>query len=296
MAATLTVGMNDTLQMRATALPKGVGSVYFTSSAPEIASVDYSSGLVTAHATGDCMITAVTYDGMYGASCTLHVARILEGVKIGIDPGHQARENSSKESSSPKGGSSKAKVSSGTRGCSTKIKEHVTNLQVGLKLRDALEALGAEVYMTRETANVNISNKQRALMMNAADVDLVLRLHCNSAKSSGTKGVDLYIRKSCAYSSSVVDGKALMAAESRAAKAIFDEYAKATGIKKRAIRKSNAYTGNNWSTVPCILMEMGFSSNASEDKKMNDPAFQDRMVQGMVNGICVYMGRALPEE
>ena len=296
MQATLVVGVNSTLQLSAAALPYGVGSIRFTSSDPGVAAVDYESGLVTAVSSGDCMITAVTYDGEYGASCTLHVSKLLEGVKIGIDPGHQAQEDPSKESSSPKGGSSKAKVSSGTRGRSTKIKEHVTNLQVGLKLRDALEALGAEVYMTRETADVNISNKQRALMMNEKNVDLVLRLHCNSAKSSGTQGVDLYIRKSCAYSADVVDGKALMAAESSAAKAIFEEYVKATGCKKRAIRKSNEYTGNNWSTVPCILMEMGFSSNPAEDRKMNDPAYQARMVQGMVNGICVYMGRELPAQ
>ena len=296
MSATLLLGGTSALQLTASALPGGVGSVYFTSSNPEIASVDYFSGLATAHAPGDCTITAVTYDGMYGASCALHVAKLLEGVKIGVDPGHQAQWNSAKESSSPKGGSSKVKVAAGTRGCSTKIKEHVTNLQVGLKLRDALEALGAEVYMTRESADVNISNKQRALMMNQAGVDLVLRLHCNSANSSSIKGMDLFIRKSCAYSADVVDGKSLMDAESRAAKAIAEEYTKATGIIKRGIKKTNDYTGNNWSTVPCILMEMGFSSNASEDKKLNDPAFQEKMVQGMVNGICVYMGRELPAQ
>ena len=296
MSATLLLGGTSALQLTASALPDGVGSIRFTSSNPSIASVDYESGLVTAHSPGDCTITAVTYDGQYGASCALHVGRLLEGVKIGIDPGHQAQGNMAKESSSPKGGSSKPKVSYGTHGCSTRIKEHVTNLKVGLKLRDALEALGAEVYMTRETANVNISNKQRALMMNQAGVDLVLRLHCNSAGSSSVKGASLYIRKTCAYSSSVVNGKALMAAESSAAKAIMTQYCKATGFANRGISKTDAYTGNNWSTVPCILMEMGFSSNASEDRKMNDPAFQDRMVQGMVNGICVYMGRELPAQ
>ena len=128
MQATLVVGVNSTLQLSAAALPYGVGSIRFTSSDPGVAAVDYESGLVTAVSSGDCMITAVTYDGEYGASCTLHVSKLLEGVKIGIDPGHQAQEDPSKESSSPKGGSSKAKVSSGTQGRSTKIKEHVTNL------------------------------------------------------------------------------------------------------------------------------------------------------------------------
>ena len=296
LAAKMVVGINSTLQLKAAVLPGGVGGVYYTSSAPGIASVDSSSGLVVARSAGTCAIRATTYDGMHSAECTVEVGRLLDGVKIGIDPGHQTKGDPSKESSSPKGGSSKPKVSDGATGRSTKVKEHVTNLQVGLKLRDALEALGAEVYMTRETADVNISNKQRAQMMNAHGVDLVLRLHCNSTSSSGTKGIELYIRKSCAYDSSVVDGKALLAAESRLAKALLAEMPKATGAKGRKIVKNNDYTGNNWSTVPCVLVEMGYNSNPAEDKLLNSPAYQDKLVRGMINGVCVYLGRELPTE
>ena len=72
----------------------------------------------------------------------------LTGVRIGIDPGHQAHGNSQKEAIAPGSSEMKAKVSSGTEGVKTHVAEYVVNLDVGLMLRDALEELGAEVYMT----------------------------------------------------------------------------------------------------------------------------------------------------
>lgn len=294
--ADLVFGAGATLQLTATVKPDNVGSVTYSSSDPKVASVDSATGLVTARGKGDCVITATTYDGKRTAECTVHVSYLLEGVKIGIDPGHQAKGDHSKESSSPKGGASKYKVSYGGSGKTTKIAEHKTNLAVGLKLRDALQKLGATVYMTRDTADVNISNKQRAKMMNNYGVDLVLRLHCNSADSSSVNGVSLFIRKSCAYDSSVVNGKTLLANEDKAAKAIYNHFVKATGCAKRGLYKNNDYTMNNWSTVPCLLIEMGFMTNPTEDRNLNNSAYQDKMVKGMINGICEYMGRDLPTE
>ena len=295
--ANLMVGISSTLQLNATSLPDGVGSVHYSSSAPSIATVDYSTGLVTPRDKGDCVITATTYNG-HTAQCVVHVSYLLEGVKVGIDPGHQAKANLAKESSSPKGGGSKYKVSAGAGGKYTHIPEYKTVLTIGLQLREALQKLGAEVYMTRETNNVDISNKQRAVLMNNYGVDLVLRLHCNSSSNSSAQGLEVYIRKSCAYSSSQLGfaPSTLLANEDRAATAIYNNFASATGCKKRGIKKNNNYTMNNWSKVPCLLVEMGFNSNSAEDKKLNSANYQQKIVKGLVNGICQYMGRDLPTE
>lgn len=295
--ADMVFGTSSTLQLRATPLPDGAGSVTYSTSDPAIATVDSATGVITAKSKGDCVIYARTYNGCT-AECAIHVSYLLEGVKVGIDPGHQAKANTGKESSSPKGGHSKHKVTEGTHGVSTHRSEQAINLKVGLLLRDHLERLGAEVYMTRETSNVNISNKQRAIKMNDAGVDLVLRLHCNSANSSSAKGLGIYIRKTCAYSSSSIPGgsKNLLTRESKAANAIYNAFAQATGCKKNGIHKNNDYTMNNWSKVPCLLIEMGYMSNPTEDRNLCNPAYQLKMVKGMVNGICDYMGRPRPTE
>ena len=270
--------------LTARALPDGVGSIRYTSSDPTIATVDAVSGVITPVAMGSCTITAETYNG-HSASCTLEVRGLLSGVKIGIDPGHQGKADYSRETISPTSSSTKAKVSSGTGGRVTHIPEHVVNLQIGLKLRDALEALGAEVYMTRTTADVNISNQQRAKMMNELGVDLVLRIHCNGGSSS-RYGMMIYVRQTGACKDE----------SAAAAQLILDAMQQETGAKSHGVKYSDTYTGLNWSTVPSMLMELGYLTNAREDRLLNSPEYQDKLVTGMINGICTYMGRPTPAQ
>lgn len=205
----------------------------------------------------------------------------LEGLIIGIDPGHQAKGNSEKEAVAPGSKEKKAKVSSGTQGVSTRVPEYVVDLDVSLLLRDALEAEGAVVVMSRETHDVDISNQERAIMMNEAGADLVLRIHCNGSENKSANGIGLYVRATGAC-----------AEESYAAsEALLPAMAEATGAKANGIYQRDTYTGLNWSEVPCILVEMGFMSNPAEDEKLSDPEYQALLVEGMVKGICDYFGR-----
>ena len=205
----------------------------------------------------------------------------LAGVKIGVDPGHQRHQNTEKEPVAPDSKETKAKVSSGTAGVRTKVPEYQVNLDVSLQLRDALEALGCEVYMTRQTNDVDISNRERALMMNELGVDLVLRIHCNGSTNESAQGIGLYIRKTGTNADECM----------RAAEALLPAMVEATGAESDGIFRRDTYTGLNWSEVPSILVEMGFMTNEEEDYKLNDPAYQQLLVQGMVEGICAYMGR-----
>ncbi len=210
----------------------------------------------------------------------------LEGVKIGIDPGHQAKGNSEKEPVAPGSSEMKAKVSSGTQGVSTRVAEYVVNLDVSLQLRDALEAQGAEVYMTRETHDINISNVERATMMNELGVDMVLRIHCNGSTDSSVRGIGLYVKKT---------GDA--AEESyEISEYLLPAMAGATGARAMGIYQRDTYSGMNWSTVPSILVEMGFMSNPEEDKLLNDPEYQQLLVEGMVQGITDYVYRYAESE
>ena len=49
-------------------------------------------------------------------------------------------------------------------------------------------------------------------------------------------------------------------------------------------------TGTNWSKIPVTLIEMGFMSNPSEDRKMQNSKFQVKMARGIANGIDSYFG------
>ena len=205
----------------------------------------------------------------------------LSGVKIGIDPGHQAKGNSQKETVAPNSSKTKPKVSSGTAGVKTRIPEYKTVLEISLKLRDALVEKGAEVYMTRETHDVNISNQERAKMMNALGVDLVLRIHCDGADNRSKHGIAVY----CSKSNSI-------AAESyRACEAILPAVCAATGAKENGIVSNDNYTGQNWSTVPCLMVECGFASNPDEDVLLNSEDYQWKLAEGLTQGIMDYIAK-----
>ena len=207
----------------------------------------------------------------------------LEGLKIGIDPGHQLHANSNLEPVSPGSKQKKAKVAGGTSGRVTGTPEHVVNLEISLGLRDALTALGAEVKMTRETADVDVSNVERAKMMNEWGADLVLRLHCNGVSDSKANGIGLYVK---------TDGDA--AKESlEYAKIIIKDMVEETGASEDGVFRRDIYSGLNWSTVPSILVEMGYMTNAREDRLLGDPAYQEKLINGMVKGVAACFDRSL---
>jgi len=210
----------------------------------------------------------------------------LDGVRIGIDPGHQIKANREQEPIAPDSKETKDKVSSGTAGVKTRVAEYVVNLDVSFLLRDALVALGAEVFLTREVHEVDISNIERATMMNEHEVDLVLRIHCNGSTNRSAQGIGLYIRKTGEGAAECL----------RAAEALLPAMVAATGAKSTGIHKSDTYTGLNWSTVPSILVEMGYMSNPEEDERLNNLKYQELLVHGMVQGIADFMGRSLDGE
>jgi len=177
----------------------------------------------------------------------------------------------------------KAKVSSGTQGVVTRVAEYVVNLDVSLLLRDELEALGAEVYLTRDTHDIDISNVERALMMNEYGVDMVLRIHCNGSENQSTHGISLFVKS-----------KGPGAEESyQICEALMPAMLAATDARNAGIYQRDTYSGMNWSEVPSILVEMGFMSNPQEDRLLNDPDYQAKLVRGMIEGIAEYMGREL---
>ena len=203
--------------------------------------------------------------------------------KIAIDPGHQAKGNYEKEPVGPGATEQKTKVSSGTQGAFTKVPEHVFNLELSLQLRDSLIAEGYEVVITRETAEVDISNVERAEIANEAKADIYIRIHADGSDSEAAKGISvLYPSEKNPYVAELSpDSK-------RLAQAVLDEMCEATGAKNRGIIKRDDLSGTNWAQMPVILIEAGFMTNEEEDKKLQDPEYQAKLVQGIVEGIEEY--------
>ena len=208
------------------------------------------------------------------------------GTVVVIDAGHQGKGNSQKEPDGPGSSVLKAKVTSGATGCVTKQQEYVLNLQVALKLRDELKARGYQVVMIREDHAINISNSERAKFANSLDADAFIRIHANSSDSSSVSGVETI----CQTSSNPYNAH-LYADSRRLSDCVLDEFIESTGAKKRRVWETDTMSGINWCEVPVTILEMGFLSNPEEDRLMASEDYQNKMVQGIANGLDKYFGR-----
>lgn len=75
----------------------------------------------------------------------------------------------------------------------------------------------------------------------------------------------------------------------RAAETILSAYGEATGIStSRGLTYRSDQTGFNWCERPIVNIEMGHMTNPEEDQKLIDPEFQDKMAEGLYQGILAY--------
>lgn len=208
----------------------------------------------------------------------------LEGIYIGINPGHQRKANYAKEKESPEANSPlKIKVSSGTQGVATRVPEYVVTLQVGLKLRDKLEAMGARVLMARTIHDVNISNGDRARAMNTDGVQVYLSLHCDGNNNRRIAGLHTLIPAQRGYQKGDV-----LAQSQKFAKLMQEECIRASGAVDKGFSTRSDLTSLNWAKMPTCLIEMGYMTNVAEDKKLVTAAYQDKLVAGMAKAFVRY--------
>ena len=168
----------------------------------------------------------------------------------------------------------------GATGVDTGVKESDLNLLVGERVARALEDRGCFVLRTRTGSDALAETKRddmayRGAILCTEGADCTVSIHMNKFDDRSVKG------PMCYYQAGAEEGKAL-------ADCVIEAVCLSLG---RDPRLSNP--GNNFVTrlpaVPSVLVECGFLSNPEDERNLQDPAYQQKLADGIAEGIMDYL-------
>lgn len=145
-------------------------------------------------------------------------------------------------------------------------------------VRQYLDQLGYRVIMTRNTDNF-ISLPRRVEMAAQAQGNIFVSIHFNSCRSPEVEGVEVFF--------SDAKGDVRSHASRKLANAILSRVIRRTSAHSRGVKKGNFYVLRE-NTMPAVIVEGGFISNAEERVLLKSRDYQEKIARGIADGIDQY--------
>ena len=205
--------------------------------------------------------------------------------KVVIDPANQAVVNAEQIEIGPNSDVTKSGVSTGNVGTTLGTKESELNLTYAKLLKAELETRGYEVILTRETDEINLSNKERAQMANESSATAFVRIQMNYSENSSLSGVMAV----CMNVDSPYNAN-LYSESYRLATRLLEGALDKTACVNQGIYTTDQMMAINWSQIPVALIKLGYLSNSEDETKLVDASYQQQVVKGLADGLDAYYG------
>ena len=189
---------------------------------------------------------------------------------IFLDPGH--------------GGSDPGAVSGGVR-------EKDLTLSVYNKVSSKLASLGYTV-LTSRNVDKDVDLVDRAEQANNANADMLLSIHFNAGGRGIARGIETYYYQSQEDRVPKINKENHNNAERlersrKLANKVQQNLLYQTGANDRGVKRAS-FTVLRETSIPSILVELGFIDNPEERNKIKTNEYQERLANGIVDGIVEY--------
>lgn len=208
-------------------------------------------------------------------------ARFLKDVKIVLDPGHGGR----------------AYIPNFKRG-PTGLREDEVNQAVAGFLREFLEAVGAQVILTREEdvyldRDMKADLRLRSEIANRERADLFLSIHHNGSETPDTNYSSVF------YHGLPDHSPASLNVARHLLWGIQDALRLEQHLNCAILSDYNVYPGEGFAVlryadVPAVLTESSFHSNPFEESRLRDPVYNRREAYGLFLGLARWAQGGLP--
>ena len=153
------------------------------------------------------------------------------------------------------------------------VLEKDLNLEISYKLKDELVLRGYTVYLTRPEDEFVGLNERASLANRQDDPVCLISIHQNSLdeEEGSASGLEswTYNREGCI----------------ELGDAVAEAVSKKTGTRNRGTRTRTNLVVTSKTTMPAIIFECGYVTDAEEAKKLADDKYQELIVEGIVDGI-----------
>ena len=163
------------------------------------------------------------------------------------------------------------------------------NLAVANIVAQRLRAAGATVHMTR-TGDTTMSLQQRVAFTRRTQADMFVSIHANASTNSAAHGTEtFYYRANGEPLARAIHNRLVRTWRDQIyTRANFTNYA---ALRTRIDRRHRyfPFMVTRVEEMPAVLVEIGFVTNLTEGRVLQNPVHQQQFAQSIVDGIADYL-------